>query len=88
MITILKRTNLYEEKFLIDHSLNLPSDRYTSTIADHGSIFSAAIEKDNFFGVQFLSEKSGENGLKVLQNFLVLLVEYEIPFHFKSVPLV
>lgn len=37
--------------------------------ADYGLKFSAAIKKDNFFGVQFHPEKSGQAGEKVLKNF-------------------
>jgi len=59
-----------EENFFFDHSHYLPVEQYTSVVAGHTSIFSAAIEKDNFFGVQFLPEKSGEPGIRVLQNFL------------------
>lgn len=36
---------------------------------NYGDQFSAAIQKDNFFGVQFHPEKSGEAGEQLLKNF-------------------
>lgn len=40
--------------------------------ATYGNKFSAAIQKDNFFGVQFHPEKSGEAGEQLLKNFATL----------------
>ncbi|WP_412467912.1 imidazole glycerol phosphate synthase subunit HisH [Pedobacter sp. KLB.chiD] len=37
--------------------------------ADYGLTFSAAVQKDNFYGVQFHPEKSGKAGELVLKNF-------------------
>ncbi len=37
--------------------------------AKYGNWFSAAIQKDNFFGVQFHPEKSGKAGAQLLKNF-------------------
>lgn len=36
---------------------------------NYGNIFSAAIQKDNFYGVQFHPEKSGKAGEQILKNF-------------------
>jgi len=42
----------------------------TVAVSDYGTEFSAAIAVDNFFGVQFHPEKSGEVGERILKNFL------------------
>ena len=39
---------------------------------EYGHEFTAAVNKDNVWGVQFHPEKSGDIGLKVLRNFLSL----------------
>lgn len=38
-------------------------------LSDYGGEFPAAIGKDNLFAVQFHAEKSGQAGLRVLENF-------------------
>jgi glutamine amidotransferase len=41
----------------------------TSAECEYGGRFSAALEQENVFGVQFHPEKSGVVGLKILDNF-------------------
>ncbi|MBK21450.1 MAG: imidazole glycerol phosphate synthase subunit HisH, partial [Flavobacteriales bacterium] len=38
----------------------------------YGQGFSAAIQKDNFYAVQFHTEKSGDIGAQILKQFLEL----------------
>ena len=44
----------------------------TNSITDYVRPFSAGLEKNNFYGVQFHPEKSGETGERILRNFLEL----------------
>lgn len=43
---------------------------YTLAQTEYGEKFSAAVQKENFWGVQFHPEKSGAVGLRILANFL------------------
>lgn len=54
------------------HSYRVPLLASTSAECEYGGEFSAAVESDNLFGVQFHPEKSGVTGLKILNNFCEL----------------
>ncbi|QJC32398.1 imidazole glycerol phosphate synthase subunit HisH [Enterobacteriaceae endosymbiont of Donacia dentata] len=56
--------------FYFSHSYNIHLNNYTIAETNYENLFSSAIQKDNFFGVQFHPEKSGNNGIQLIKNFL------------------
>lgn len=56
--------------FYFVHSYAMPVCPHTIAQANYGDPFTAALEKDNFFGVQFHPERSGAAGAQLLKNFL------------------
>jgi len=56
--------------FYFVHSYFIEHDpRYAAAVCRYGVDFSAAIQRGNFFGVQFHPEKSGPAGERLLRNF-------------------
>lgn len=56
--------------FYFVHSFSVGVNEHTLATCEYGSPFSASIQKDNFYGVQFHPERSGEAGAKLLKNFV------------------
>ncbi|WP_439955252.1 glutamine amidotransferase-related protein, partial [Klebsiella pneumoniae] len=52
------------------HSYAMPVNPYTIAQCNYGEAFTAAVQKDNFYGVQFHPERSGSAGAQLLKNFL------------------
>lgn len=74
-IQVLNKSRLLEgiesgSEFYFSESYFLPENQYTTSIVKNGENFSASVERENAFGVQFHPEKSGEVGLILLKNFL------------------
>ena len=67
--------NINEDEFMyLVHSYFVPILPETIAISTYDTPYSVALNKDNFYGVQFHPEKSSKPGQKLLQNFLNLTV--------------
>lgn len=69
------RTNAFNESlddrwFYFVHSYAAPVGDWTLGVAQHGTAFSAMVQKDNFYGAQFHPERSAAAGAQLLANFL------------------
>ena len=63
--------NIADKSYIYNvHSYYAEDSQYTIAKCDYGLEYAAAIRKDNFYGVQFHTEKSAEVGDKIIKNFL------------------
>ena len=62
-----------ENEFMyLVHSYYVPLNKYTIATTNYGFDYATAMQKNNFYGVQFHPEKSSRAGEKILNNFLKL----------------
>jgi imidazole glycerol-phosphate synthase subunit HisH len=76
-VHLLKESKLLEgigenEEFFFENNYHIPVTEFTTSSVTDGEEYSATIERNNFYAVQFRPEKSGEPGLRVLKNFFEL----------------
>ena len=66
-------TGISENEYMyLVHSYYAPLCSETTATSDYGLNYSTALQKNNFYGVQFHPEKSGNVGERILKNFLEL----------------
>ncbi|WP_335966810.1 imidazole glycerol phosphate synthase subunit HisH [Galbibacter sp. PAP.153] len=63
------------EYMYLVHSFYAPLCNKTAALSNYGLDYSSALQKDNFYGVQFHPEKSSKAGQRILENFLKLDVK-------------
>jgi len=61
-----------KEYMYLVHSYYAENNECAIATTDYELPYASAIQKDNFYGVQFHPEKSGRSGERILQNFLKL----------------
>ncbi|MBS1745200.1 MAG: imidazole glycerol phosphate synthase subunit HisH [Bacteroidetes bacterium] len=65
--------NVEEDEYVyFVHSYYVEKSLHTIATANYGIEYSVALQKDNFYAVQFHPEKSGKTGEKILKNFIEL----------------
>ncbi len=64
--------NIEEGSFIYNvHSYYAEDSEHTIASCNYGLQYAAAVKKDNFYGVQFHTEKSAEVGSQILENFIL-----------------
>ena len=59
-----------DARFYFVHSYAGPISAFTVASCDHGTPFTAIVQRGNFSGVQFHPERSGGAGARLLKNFV------------------
>lgn len=63
--------NVAEQSYVYNvHSYYVEDSNYTIAHCHYGLPYAAAIQKDNFYGLQFHTEKSAEAGDRIIENFI------------------
>lgn len=71
------KSNLFKgideaEYMYLVHSFYAENSEQTIAETEYNGCYASALKKNNFYGVQFHPEKSGDVGSKILENFLAL----------------
>ncbi len=67
---ILFNRNVENANFYFDHSYHFDcEEQYVAGYCDYGISITAAVQRENVYGVQFHPEKSQTNGLKLFRSF-------------------
>ena len=62
-----------ENSFIYNvHSYYAENSQFTIATCNYGVDYAAAVKKDNFYGLQFHTEKSADVGERILKNFLTI----------------
>jgi glutamine amidotransferase len=76
-INMIKKCKLTEgiennKDFYFANSYYCPLNNFTVAYSNYGVNFSAIVNRDNYWGIQFHPEKSGKQGIKIMENFIRL----------------
>lgn len=63
----------FEFYFLHSYYYQIEDNKNILATSEYGQVFNSVIYKENIFGTQFHPEKSHENGIKILKNFLEII---------------
>ena len=72
-LDVVKFSNAEKSYIYLVHSFYAPIGKETIATSEYDVEYSAALQKDNFYGVQFHPEKSSNVGSDILKNFLTLI---------------